>query len=413
MRLYLGQAAMMRSVQRVDVGDVSVFFGTAFLFFVIMVFRVNIYLVHPSFWAEDLPIFWFSAYRNSFFDPLLTPYSGYLNFIPRLIAALAELFPYKVHPAFYVYASLLMSAWTAAVLSVSSGARAQGVVFGMLLALMPHSGEVWATPTNLQWVMACALPMLALGPVPSSRFVRGNQLAFVLATALTGPFMLVSAPLWACRAAHAFRTRDGFGAILVLIALCGALVQLYFIATQNVIVSPHGETHIIRTSVQILLRWVEPISRQIGVWSFVFFGLIIWGLFYGRQKGLRTGLIFMIFATFASVLIKFLNTKDAFVSLNGDRYFYIPAVLTAFSFASLIFDDVNRWVKAVAVILLLRMLFLAAQIPILPREPADFASNWRGYAHLIGRQDVLVTFPPQWQFLIEAKQPATPAAAVP
>lgn len=403
MRRYPGPAAMMRSLQRVDVGDVPLFFGTAFIFFIIMVFRVNIYLVNPSFWAEDLPIFWFNAYQDPFYKPFLIPYSGYLHFMPRLIAALAEMLPYKVHPAFYVYASVLVSAWTAAVLSVSSGARAQGVVFGLLLVLVPHTGEVWATPINLQWVMACALPVLALGPVPSSRFVRGNQLAFVLATALTGPFMIVSAPLWVYRAARAFRTRDGFGALLVVIALCGALVQLYFIANQNVIISPDGESHLVRTSIQILLRWIEPISRTIGVWSFAFCGLIIWGLFCGRQRRLRAAFIFMIFSVFASVLYKFSNTKDVFVSLNGDRYFYIPAVLVAFIFSSLIFDDVSRWMKAVAAILLVRMLFWAAEIPILPREPASFARDWRGYAHLIGRQDILVTFPPQWQFLIKAK----------
>lgn len=403
MRLYPGPAAMMRSLQRVDVGDVPVFFGTAFIFFIIMVFRVNIYLANPSFWAEDLPIFWFHAYLDPFYKPFFIPYSGYLNFMPRLIAAVAQMLPYKVHPAFYVYASILVSAWTGAVLSVSSGARAQGVCFGLLLALVPHSGEVWATPANLQWVMACALPVIALGPIPSSRFVRGNQLAFVLATALTGPFMIVSAPLWAYRAARAFRTRDGFGALLVAIAFCGALVQLYFIANQVVTVSPAGESHLVRTSIQILLRWIEPISREIGAWSFAFCALMILGLFYGHQRVLRAGIIFLIFAIFASVLYKFKYTYGAFIGLNGDRYFYIPAVFAAFIFSSLIFDDVSRWLKAVAAILLVRLLFLAAEIPILPREPVAFASNWRGYAHLIGRQDILVTFPPQWQFLIKAK----------
>ncbi|MFH1554663.1 MAG: hypothetical protein ABII76_07340 [Pseudomonadota bacterium] len=403
MRVYPGPAAMMRSLQRVDVGDVPVFFGTAFIFFIIMLFRINIYLAQPSFWAEDLPIFWFHAYRDPFYEPFLIPYSGYLNFAPRLIAALAEFFPYKVHPAFYVYASVLMSAWTAAVLSVSSGARAQGVIFGLLLALVPHSGEVWATPANLQWVMACALPVLALGPIPSSRFVRGNQLAFVLATALTGPFMIVSAPLWVYRAARAFRTRDGFGALLVAIALCGALVQLHFIANQVVTVSSAGESHLVRTFIQILLRWIEPVSREIGAWSIAFCALMILGLFYGHQRVFRAGFIFLIFAIFTSVLYKFKNTYDAFIGLNGDRYFYIPEVLAAFCLSSLIFDDVNRWVKAIAAMLLVRMLFLAAEIPILPREPVSFARDWRGYAHLIGRQDILVTFPPQWQFLIKAK----------
>ncbi|MFG1465327.1 hypothetical protein V5F77_20805 [Xanthobacter sp. DSM 24535] len=401
------EADMRRAQMGREGGGVFPFFlAVVLLFCIAMYLRVTPYLAEPSFWAEDLSVFWAAAYVKPLHETLFVPYAGYLHLVPRLIAAGVELFPYKLHPTLYAYASVAVSAWTAGVLATSAGTRVLGALWALLLLLVPHAGEVWATPTNLQWVMACALPVLALAPVSTSRFVRGNQIAFMATTALTGPFMVLSAPLWAYRAARAWRSRDGHGAVLVAIAAAGAAVQFYFLTRQSVAaaVEGGGVSDFSGTLLHCLQRWLEQSTGPLSILSLMFGPLLLAGLFWGSARVLRAGCLAFALIVLLATTHKFSTVPNPLAETNGDRYFFIPMVMAGFSFASLILDGAaSRWLRAAAVILLLQMMFLALLAPLSEREPWDFARNWRGYAHLIGRQDILVTFPPNWQFLIKAK----------
>ncbi|MFG1398280.1 hypothetical protein [Roseixanthobacter pseudopolyaromaticivorans] len=385
--------------------DARPLFAATFCLFALGLYAwANPYLAAPAFWAEDGLVFWNAAYSEPFYRPFLEPYAGYLHLIPRLIAASATLLPYKVQPAFYAYASVAFSAWTAALVCVSVQRRAVGLAFALLMVVVPHTGEVWATPTNLQWIMACALPVIALSPVPESRFVRVSQLAFMVLAALTGPFMVLSAPLWAVRAVRCWRARDRHGAALVAIAAAGALVQLYFMTRQAVMVDVAGTVRDFPLALgTFLLRWMVQCTGPVSVLSLLFVVTLLGSLIFGRDRVLRAGCLgFGLMILFATAH-KFANAIDSLNAPNADRYFFIPSVMAAFIWASLVADPGARWLRLPAGLLLLQFVFQAVTTPLAERKPTEFAANWRGYAHLIGKQDVTVTFPPNWQIVVKAK----------
>jgi hypothetical protein len=59
-----------------------------------------------------------------------------------------------------------------------------------------RSGETLTNPTNVQWIMAPALPLIAAAAPPAGRFARANQVAFVALSGLSGPFSILMIPIW-------------------------------------------------------------------------------------------------------------------------------------------------------------------------------------------------------------------------
>ena len=72
-----------------------------------------------------------------------------------------------------------MTVWTGSLIAASAGRWAMGLLMAAALVGIPHRGEVWATPTNLQCIMASGLPVVLLMPTPASFQVRAQQVAFV------------------------------------------------------------------------------------------------------------------------------------------------------------------------------------------------------------------------------------------
>ena len=66
----------------------------------ILVIHARAYLLDPSFWAEDLRVFWLGEFVHSIGGVILSPYAGYLHLVPRLVAWAAWLTPVADHPIF-------------------------------------------------------------------------------------------------------------------------------------------------------------------------------------------------------------------------------------------------------------------------------------------------------------------------
>src|SRR5438876_278418 len=76
----------------------------------ILFFRQPSAILHPGFCDEDGLIYFKQGYEHGAFSMLLVPYNGYLQIVPRTVAALGSLFPLRFVPRFYACASLLLAA---------------------------------------------------------------------------------------------------------------------------------------------------------------------------------------------------------------------------------------------------------------------------------------------------------------
>src|SRR5450432_1480330 len=112
-------------------------------------------------WAEDGAVFLSTAYRLHYFAAVATPYAGYLQVVPRSLAALASIFP--ASDAAWVLAASAAAARAAVSLFVfraSSGHLRSTSVRGMLtvaVVVLPVGGyEVLDNIANLHWFLTFA-----------------------------------------------------------------------------------------------------------------------------------------------------------------------------------------------------------------------------------------------------------------
>src|SRR5262245_26899598 len=66
----------------------------------------------PQLVIEDASIFWLGQYTKGFCASLFESYAGYEHVIPRLIAGVADWFPYAWAPIVYVWSAAVVTGWT-------------------------------------------------------------------------------------------------------------------------------------------------------------------------------------------------------------------------------------------------------------------------------------------------------------
>jgi hypothetical protein len=151
-------------------------------------------ILAPQFWAEDGPVF-FAAQFGQDWPQLLTPYAGYLHTVPRLVAWIATWFDLAHAPLVYNALAILIDAACIAYVSLRLAAWfPQWAVF-LSFFIVPSSGDIFGTATNVQWFMqfvlaaACLVP--AAGPHAAPRPVRIAGHAALALAALSGPFSVL------------------------------------------------------------------------------------------------------------------------------------------------------------------------------------------------------------------------------
>ena len=149
----------------------------------------------PQFWAEDGPVFYLDA-ENLGAASIVRPYNGYWHLYPRTVALIGTKLPVRHLPRLYVTAAMVVTvcallALVSARLSERAIARA-GMVAAVLL--VPFSGELWLTLTNMQWFGGLLLVALLAAPAPAT--ARGAAAWSVggIVIGLSGPFALLLSP---------------------------------------------------------------------------------------------------------------------------------------------------------------------------------------------------------------------------
>jgi hypothetical protein len=327
-------------------------------------------------WAEDGPVYLQGAIGQGFFHSLFQPYAGYLVFFPRLIAAVAALFPIGDMAAVIGIASAL----TAAVSGVAVWFGSAGHVrnpwlrggLAVATALAATAGqETLDSAAYAPWFMLIAsFWLLFLRP----RTWWGASLAglFLLLTGLSTPGVWFFAPVALARFLSVGRERRAYP-VLAGWAV-GALVQIPVILGQEQ-GAPLWSRHIWTALVQRVIDggvfgqrlggglWDE------GGWTFLILLCIVLavGLYVGMRRGPVSARWFVAFAVPTSLVMFIIEVYQRTV---GPNIYWSPGISGGTS---------SRYVVVPAVI------FLSALVVTLDGVVRDRRAGAEGGARVLGR----------------------------
>jgi len=224
---------MHSSPMRHDSDVVSVFRPkNLWLTFAVMVFvllvaaRMPHILIAGRFWGEEGPIYFYNAWTLPWWQALLRPDMGYLNF-PGNGAALIARYAVPLEDAPYVTTIIALFLQTIPALFIVTSPdrwlRSPVVLLAavILLATPPEGDEVWINTATSQFHLAVAAGLcLALDiPARKAAFIR---LAFLLMVPLCGPATVALVPLFLARA---WLERDRSRGLQGVALLIGAVIQ--------------------------------------------------------------------------------------------------------------------------------------------------------------------------------------------
>jgi hypothetical protein len=345
------------------------------------------------FFIEDFDIFWTQQYLDGFWHSAFRPYSGYVTLIERIGAALAaELVPVRWQPVAFGSWGLIIAGWTAATIAASHKEIAKGCCYALLLALVPHAGEVWANLTNTLWFAGMALPFILWGRCPTSVWAWANQLLFTALAGLSGPFAVLLAPVWAIRGITAFRAGDRYGlAIVGVLAACAVVQAATSIAVGGQPVSSVSLPILITLVIRLLGGCVWPTPNVFA--AVVSLGVIALILSMPRERALKLSLFYFGLVIFTTAALtrahNFPPEALAVIKTYSDRYFYAFTVAFMVGAMSVFLDADTRLQTLVAGLALFGCLYSAVGRPIAAR--IWDGTHWASIADRIGTQDVVFT----------------------
>lgn len=184
-------------------------------------------VMHPQFWAEDGLVFFAQAYDRGA-ATVLSPGTGYLQLTPRLTALLAQPLGLAAAPALFNLVGILAQLAPALLILSSRFQRAipdvrVRALLGVLYLLIPNF-EVHVTVTSAQWHLAILLCMVVVAAPARGLAWRCFDLAVIAVGGLTGPLILVVAPLALIRW---LTTRQPWYGVVAAVASLVAVVQAW------------------------------------------------------------------------------------------------------------------------------------------------------------------------------------------
>lgn len=200
----------------------------AFIFaFAVIVSRRPDALFHAQFYGEDGAIWFAEAYNWGAWKALFWTYNGYIQVLPRLIAAFAVAVPVHHAPLIENLAAIAIQALPVNILlsrrsAVWGSIRLRGALALIYLAL-PNSNEMMGTITESQWILALCVLLLMVGTLPGS--TKGKAIdGFVFSLcSITGPFCIFLLPI---ALLTPLRNKHRWHHIRAGILLAGSLIQL-------------------------------------------------------------------------------------------------------------------------------------------------------------------------------------------
>lgn len=327
-------------------------------------------------WGEDGPVFLKAAYEHGRAS-LLEPYAGYFHFDARLVTyVMAKMAPLPAMPYLLpwvcvgIYALIAMYLYAASLRLIGSTWQRPLVAGVMALApfLVPQTGEVYLSVTNLQWILAPA--MLAcicelVSPHIADHLSRRQLLLralFLFTGSMTGPFGPIFLIVAVCALGMTWRAPRGFDlwASLGAFAL-GAAIQ----GTAIAILSSKGNA-------------APPEMLKGFPWVSEFLNYFIAELFYPgelehHRPGIASAAIAFLALTFVcmaaprrpyklallflAVMLWYVGvqrsgTADMHVTWTGygSRYLFVPHILIVWACSITLASSPRKWIKTIAAV---------------------------------------------------------------
>ncbi|MDQ7909641.1 hypothetical protein RB614_34485 [Phytohabitans sp. ZYX-F-186] len=157
-------------------------------------------------WAEDGGIFLAEAVRQGPFDALLTSYAGYFHAVPRLMAAVATLFPAGAASTVLALEAALAVSLLAVLVFAASGSHLTGtlsrVLVSAVVVVVPVAqGDVLNSIANFHWYGLYALFWILIW-TPSRPAGRAVAVAVTFLVAASDIVAVVFVPLALWRMVH-------------------------------------------------------------------------------------------------------------------------------------------------------------------------------------------------------------------
>lgn len=296
-------------------------------------------------WAEDGGVFLSDALGQPSLTTLGHPSAGYLQVIPRLLAAIAAAFPLGWAALILSAGSALLVACLSAYAYFASASLFHGqwprILLAGLMVLLPATAfETNATAANLHWylIFTCFLVFVARPQSPAAVLIGAT---IALAAALSDPLAGLLLPVAILRVVD---LRNWRGWIAPVVYVFGLVAQLVMAVLPSPPRQAAGTAHVtdlpgiyaLRVAGSLLVgdRHLDLFWKRFG-WVFAYSALVIVALIllYGLLKSERRQRLYLIVSVVYSALFLgvplmvrgtegFLD-QDPF-SLNGSRYTVVP-----------------------------------------------------------------------------------------
>jgi hypothetical protein len=378
----------------------------------------------PRLWAEDGPVFFLAARRDGPAS-VVEPYAGYLHLIPRLVALLGSRLDPSLIPAFYVCSALAVTLLVVARVFSRRLELPCKPLLALAIVAVPHTGEVFLTVTNLQWVVALALVMTLMMRDPGSAAGLIGDAAILVLAGLTGPFSVLLFPFFLLRAVWRASPQSW---ALCTVVLAAALVQgrLIFMSPPSGLTSGAPGPRELSDLAGVLLSrvplalvgaqgWMHRVSHTFMMcagWAGAA-GAAMMACARGPCRRERVCLFLLAVLLALSVAARICGAAwDWRDMVSADRYFYLPRVLLIWIAISLL----SRRSAGAAFPLALPValgLYCVSMVSYV--EPYNFGMRhverpWVAWDIYSGRlrtgKEVSVQVSPSWAFVVPASTPA-------
>ena len=399
------------------------------LFGLVLIFtrRPDAFL-NPQFWAEDGRNWFAQAYNNSVLTALFTPEAGYFQTISRIIAAVAQIFPFEFAPLIFNLSAIGIKMSVAGFLlskRLSNLLPDTPLRFfaAFIYLALPHSYETHANLTNAQWHLAF-LAFLIIIAAPSEKTTgKIFDFAAVSLSAVSGLFCLFLAPFAAIKFWFE-RDQKTFGLLMILSFGCAIQAISIFVFPHNRPTVPRG------ASLDLFFKIIGGhwfLSAIVGEKGFEFL--------QNRSIWKNGGSVFVTFFGFAILIYAFLKSKIemrlllVFASLIiaaalvspaisndipqwqamsfppvGVRYWLVPIFCFLLALFWLARTDKNRFVRGFASVLLIAMpIGIVADWRFPPYKNLDFLRHAAEFRSAETGAEITIPINPDWEMRLKKK----------
>ncbi len=332
----------------------------------VMTLRKPETVLHPQLWAEDGAVFLRDALLLGP-DAILTPYSGYLHVLPRLVAAgaphLSALHAPWLFTAGAAVPVLLVGSLLASRRLPLTAAERLGCM--LLVALPPMPGEVLLNLTNSQWILGFVFVLLLMAKPAARASGFVTDAGLLTLSGLTGPASLVFAPLFVGRAI--WEPSRGTRASAFVAVVTAAIQGMVLLTSGRLSVGEAAPVDLVmaRLGARLaVLAGFAPSEDAGFLITSILLGIVVLFLVllvleraWPAATALAAGMVL-----FATVLLG-ARGVDGGLAVGGERYFSLPIALVLWS--GLLAWRPYRWLPLLVVAVVLWLSAPAFCVPAL------------------------------------------------